>query len=109
MKPLDGTAKVLVKIVDYALQGTFVTAYLLCRLRCRFQSKALGSHDKTRLLAEWAEAQRTRDALQHEVDYPGASRLFESDVMLKNSLTLAQAKCRYLMVAIRAHRKAACG
>lgn len=108
LKQPRGTVKLLVKTVEYALNATFLAVHVISRVRTYLLSKPPGAQEETRLMAEWVEARNRRYSLQHELDYPSASRLHGGDSQLKltNSLKLVQAKCGLSLVALRAHRRA---
>jgi hypothetical protein len=96
----------LLKLIDMALDVTFLTIHNLARFRNRLALKTPADQvEDARLVAEWAEACKKRDALQAELNEPTASRLYETQATLIRTSIAAGVRCHYLLVQLRARRK----
>jgi|SRR5580700_3762878 hypothetical protein len=101
----------LTKVIDMALDATFLTIYNLSRLR-RYvtvrkpaDQEPIEQEEDARLVAAWIEACQKRDALQAELNHPSMSRVYETQARLLRTTKAAGAKCHHLLVELRAHRK----
>jgi hypothetical protein len=101
----------LTKVIDMALDATFLAIYNLSRFR-KFitvrkpaDQEPADQEEDARLVAAWIEACQKRDALQAEIDEPTISRVYETQATLLRTTKAAGAKCHHLLVELRAHRK----
>jgi hypothetical protein len=103
---------VLLKMIDMALDVAFLTIHNLAKFRNRLASRnSRTPADQNReedaaLVAEWVEACKRRDALKTELSEPTTSRLYEAQATLLQTSKAAGDKCHYLLVKMRARRKA---
>ena len=95
----------LTKMVDIALNGTFLLTAVLTKSRNRVHSKRPAALEEDRLIAEWTEANRSRIALQAELDQATYCRLYSSQIKLLQMSKAAGDKCHDLIIRLRAHRK----
>ena len=102
----------LIRIVDVALDATFLTIYNLSKLRKylifrkqahRVEGEPTDQTEADRLVAEWLEACQKRDALRAELEAPTTSRLYDTQATLLRTSQDAGDKCHYLLVELRKH------
>jgi len=97
---------IFTKLIDVALGASFLAVHLLSKLRNRIQFATPAEREEERLMAEWVDARRKRVALESEMDRPTASREYGGQAKLFQATNAAKVKCRRVLVALRAHRKA---
>jgi hypothetical protein len=96
----------LLKMIDMALSVTFLTIHNLVKFRNRLTLRApANQEERARLVAEWVEACKRRDALQAEVNEPTTSRLYDTQATLLRTTKAAGEECHYLLVKLRAPRE----
>jgi hypothetical protein len=89
-----------------ALDVTFLTIHNLVKFRNRLAFREPAHRDEhARLVAEWVEACKKRDALQAEVNEPTNSRLYDTQATLLRTTKAAGDECHYLLVKLRARRE----
>jgi hypothetical protein len=99
------------KIIDLALDATFLSAYKLSKFRNYLTVRKPADQEPeeqaedARLVAAWIKACHERDALQAELCEPTASRLYETQATLIRTTKAAGDKCHHLLVELRAHRR----
>jgi hypothetical protein len=96
---------VLIRLVDIALDATFLTIYNLSKFRnyLTFRKPANRKNEAAGLVAEWLEACQKRDALRSELEAPTISRLYDTQATLIRTTKDAGDKCHYLLVKLRDH------
>jgi hypothetical protein len=100
----------LIKVIDLALNATFLTINGLSRFRnyLALRNPALQApvdkEEDARLISEWINACQKRDAIQSELSEPTISRLYETQATLLRTSKDAGAKCHHLLIQLRARR-----
>jgi hypothetical protein len=96
---------VLIKIIDIALDATFLTIYNLSRFRkyLTVRKATQQEEEAARLVVEWLDACKKRNALQAELSAPTISRLYDTQATLLRTTRDAGDKCHYLLVKMRDH------
>jgi len=85
----------LIKVIDMALDVTFLTIHNLVKFRNRLALRTPAEQEEhARLVAEWVEACQKRDALQAELTEPTTSRLFDTQPTLLRTTKAAGDKMR---------------
>jgi hypothetical protein len=101
----------IIKMIDMALDATFLTINGLSRFRNYLavrnptRREPVDKAEDARLVSEWIKACEERDAIQSELTEPTSSRLFETQATLLRTSKEAGAKCHHLLIELRAHRK----
>ena len=97
----------LVRVIDGALNATFLAIYNLSRFRNHLALRKASNREEesARLVGEWLEACHKRDALRAELDAPTTSRLYDTQATLLRTTKDAGDKCHYLLVKLRDQRR----
>jgi hypothetical protein len=100
------SARMLIRMIDLALNCTFFTIHGLARYRNYLTfRKPTYQEEEARLIVEWLEARHMRDALKAELNVPTFSRLYDAQATLLRTTKAADEKCHYLLVKLRAHHR----